>query len=78
MATPDDLTEFSEVQKGSRAHSVVPWSDMSRGVMSELHGPDDVAEELGITPALSGVKPEDEGIFVPIHRRWMQLMGLEG
>ncbi|WP_337998573.1 SRPBCC family protein [Pseudoxanthomonas spadix] len=78
MATPDDLTEFSEVQKGSRAHDVVRWSDMSRGMSHEILGPDDLAKELGISPASSGAKIEDEGIFLAQHARWLELMGLEG
>lgn len=78
MATPDDLTEFSEVQKGSRAHDVVRWSDMSRGMSHEISGPDDLAKELGISPASSGAKIEDEGIFLAQHARWLELMGLEG
>lgn len=78
MATPDDLTEFSEVQKGCRAHSVARWSDMSRGMAQEIKGPDDLAKELGISPASSGAKIEDEGIFLAQHIRWLELMGLKG
>ncbi|MBV2133339.1 Rieske 2Fe-2S domain-containing protein [Pseudomonas sp. MAP12] len=78
MATPDDLTEFSEVQKGCRAHSVARWSDMSRGMTQEIKGPDDLANELGISPASSGSKIEDEGIFLAQHLRWLELMGFKG
>jgi benzoate/toluate 1,2-dioxygenase alpha subunit len=78
MATPDDLTEFRECQRGALAHSVLPWSDMSRGAAHEIVGPDDLAKELGITPAHSGARVEDEGIFVAQHKRWLELMGLGG
>jgi len=78
MATPDDLTEFSETQKGCGAHHVVRWSDMSRGMAHEISGPDDLAKELGISPTVSGAKIEDEGIFVAQHLRWLELMGLKG
>ncbi|PRF65886.1 benzoate 1,2-dioxygenase large subunit [Burkholderia multivorans] len=56
MATPDDLTEFNETQKGCSSHSVVRWSDMSRGMSHELSGPDDLATGLGIHPRSSGTK----------------------
>jgi benzoate/toluate 1,2-dioxygenase alpha subunit len=74
MATSDDLTEFNETQKGCNNHSVIRWSDMSRGMAHELAGPDDLASGLGITPASSGVKASDEGIFVAQHQRWAELM----
>ncbi|HEY8710139.1 MAG TPA: aromatic ring-hydroxylating dioxygenase subunit alpha [Burkholderiaceae bacterium] len=74
MATPDDLTEFNETQKGCRSHGIVRWSDMSRGAAHEIHGPDDVATGLGITPGSSGAKVSDEGIFLAQHQRWAQLM----
>jgi len=78
MATPDDLSEFSETQIGCNAHRAMRWSDMSRGMAHELEGPDDLAKELGINPAHSGAKIEDEGIFVAQHKRWLELMGLKG
>lgn len=74
MATPDDLTEFNETQKGCRSHSIVRWSDMSRGAAHEIAGADDVATELGIAPGSSGAKVSDEGIFLAQHERWAQLM----
>ncbi|WP_202944874.1 hypothetical protein [Pseudoxanthomonas spadix] len=35
----------------------------------EILGPDDLAKELGISPASSGAKIEDEGIFLAQHAR---------
>ena len=74
MATPDDLTEFEEAQKGCEHHRIMPFSEMSRGAAHEIHGPDEMAQELGITPPLSSVKFEDEGILYAQHLRWAQLM----
>jgi benzoate/toluate 1,2-dioxygenase alpha subunit len=74
MATPDDLTEFNESQVGCGQHSVVRWSDMSRGQAHEIQGQDDLAQELGIQPGSSGFKASDEGIFIAQHARWAQLM----
>ncbi len=78
MATPDDLTEFREAQRGCEAHSTVRWSEMSRGSAHEIIGPDDLATELGISPGSSGAKIEDEGIFVAQHQRWLDLMNMGG
>ena len=74
MATSDDLTEFNESQKGCNNHSVMRWSDMSRGAAHEVPGPDDLATGLGIAPGSSGVKAADEGIFIAQHQRWAELM----
>ncbi len=74
MATPDDLTEFNETQKGCNHYSVVRWSDMSRGQVHEVPGADDLAVGLGITPGSSGAKASDEGIFIAQHGRWAELM----
>ncbi|MFY9513806.1 MAG: aromatic ring-hydroxylating dioxygenase subunit alpha [Rubrivivax sp.] len=74
MATPDDLTEFNETQKGCRSHSIVRWSDMSRGATHEVAGADEVATALGIAPTSSGAKVSDEGIFLAQHVRWAELM----
>lgn len=77
MATPDDLTEFNETQKGCRSHGIVRWSDMSRGAVHEVAGPDDVAAALGIAPASSGARVSDEGIFLAQHERWAELMRVD-
>lgn len=74
MATPDDLTEFGESQRGCENHSVIRWSEMSRGAAHEVDGADERAHALGIMPGSSGAKLEDEGIFLAQHRRWAELM----
>lgn len=74
MATPDDLTEFCEAQRGSTAHAAIRCSDMSRGAAHEIEGADEFARGLGISPRSSGAKIEDEGILVAQHKRWLELM----
>ncbi len=74
MATPDDLTEFEEAQKGCEHANIVPLSEMSRGSAHELHGGDAMADALGIRPALSSIKFEDEGILYSQHMHWRKLM----
>jgi benzoate/toluate 1,2-dioxygenase subunit alpha len=75
MATPDDLTEFEESHNGCRHTSVIRWSEMSRGAAHEIVGADDRARALGIKPSSSGVRIDDEGVFLAQHRRWAELMG---
>ena len=74
MATPDDLTEFEECHRGSSNHSVVRWSEMSRGAAHEVDGADVDATSIGLKPLSSGQRIEDEGVFVAQHRRWAELM----
>jgi len=78
MATPDDLTEFNASQQGCAAIELGAWSDLSRGAAHEIAGPDEEARTLGIAPATSGSAVADEGIFIGQHRRWAELMGLQG
>jgi len=74
MATPDDLNEFNETQKGFGGYGPQRWSDFSRGAAHEISGPDELAKELGIHPRSSGTDSTDEGIFVAQHQRWEELM----
>ncbi|WP_306132043.1 Rieske 2Fe-2S domain-containing protein [Roseivivax marinus] len=74
MATPDDTEEFRATQRGYAAAAVAPWNDLNRGATHWIDGPDDTAEELGITPRMSGPKQEDEGLFVVQHGHWAERM----
>ena len=74
MATPDDLSEFNASHLGYKNHRIVRWSDVSRGAAHEIDGPDERAIALGLKPLRSGVKLEDEGIVLPQHSRWVELM----
>src|SRR6476620_3399579 len=73
MATPDDLEEFRSCQKTFRATNA-PWNDMSRGAEHWLDGPDPVAQALGLDPISTGVKTEDEGLYITQHSYWQREM----
>jgi benzoate/toluate 1,2-dioxygenase alpha subunit len=78
MATPDDLEEFRSCQKTYLA-TAAPWNDMSRGAEHWIEGPDDDAKTLGLDPVSSGVRTEDEGLFIVQHGYWKKALkrGLE-
>tara|TARA_R110002072_G_scaffold279949_1_gene442234 strand:- start:2732 stop:4090 length:1359 start_codon:yes stop_codon:yes gene_type:complete len=69
MATPDDLEQFSSSQIGFYA-SEAPYSDLSRGAKHWVDGQDEEAKNIDLFPLLSGVKSEDEGLFVMQHEYW--------
>ncbi len=73
MATPDDLEEFRSCQLGFLG-TAAQWNDMSRGAEHWIEGPDEAAKEIGLNPIMSGVKPEDEGLFVVQHQYWLDQM----
>jgi benzoate/toluate 1,2-dioxygenase alpha subunit len=73
MATPDDLEEFRRCQMsylGRAAH----WNDLSRGAKHWIHGPDTAAEAIGVSPLRSGLRIEDEGLFIVQHKYWQDAM----
>jgi len=73
MATPDDLEEFRSCQLGYQG-SHAGWNDMSRGAKHWVEGADESAREIALEPRLSGVRTEDEGLFVLQHQYWLQTM----
>ena len=73
MATPDDLEEFRSCQKTYLA-TAAPWNDMSRGAEHWIEGPDDDAKTLGLDPVSSGVRTEDEGLFIVQHGYWKKAL----
>ncbi|MCY1456689.1 2-halobenzoate 1,2-dioxygenase large subunit [compost metagenome] len=73
MATPDDLEEFRSCQMGYQG-STTAWNDMSRGAEHWIEGADAAAEEIDLKPLLSGVRTEDEGLFVLQHKYWQETM----
>lgn len=73
MATPDDLEEFRACQEGFNGSYFV-WNDMSRGAEHWVDGPDAEADKIGLKPILSGVKTEDEGLYVAQHTYWLEQM----
>jgi benzoate/toluate 1,2-dioxygenase alpha subunit len=72
MATPDDLEEFRSCQTGYGAGR--GWNDMSRGATHWVEGADAAAEEIDLKPLLSGMRTEDEGLFVLQHKYWQETM----
>ena len=73
MATPDDLEEFRACQEGYAARSV-RWNEMNRGATHWIKGPDEAADKIGLKPEISGVKTEDEGLYVAQHQYWLEQM----
>jgi benzoate/toluate 1,2-dioxygenase alpha subunit len=73
MATPDDLEEFRACQEGYYA-SNVEWNDMTRGSMHWVDGADEAAKSINMKPLMSGVKTEDEGLYVIQHQYWAKEM----
>ena len=73
MATPDDLEEFRACQEGFEA-GYFEWNDMSRGAEHWVEGPDAEADKINLKPILSGVKTEDEGLYVAQHTYWLEQM----
>jgi benzoate/toluate 1,2-dioxygenase alpha subunit len=47
---------------------------MSRGAMHWVEGADPAAREIDLHPLLSGVRTEDEGLFVLQHKYWQDTM----
>ncbi|HGF8722030.1 Rieske 2Fe-2S domain-containing protein [Klebsiella pneumoniae] len=73
MGTPDDLEEFSACQRGFLGENL-PWSDLSRGALRWVDGADEHAQHAGFSPRLSGVKSEDEALYIAHHHHWQTLM----
>ncbi|GAB4360580.1 MAG: benzoate 1,2-dioxygenase large subunit [Immundisolibacter sp.] len=73
MATPDDLSEFSQRQLGCNGRAQ-RWSDFSRGLARGERGSGQLARELGLTLNDCGSGMEDEGAAMVLHRRWLALM----
>jgi benzoate/toluate 1,2-dioxygenase alpha subunit len=47
---------------------------MCRGATHWIQGADTAAEAIGMKPLMSGVRTEDEGLFVLQHKYWQQTM----
>jgi benzoate/toluate 1,2-dioxygenase alpha subunit len=73
MGTPDDLEEFRSCQESYLAKAM-PWNDVSRGAEHWVYGPDEHATEMGINPKLSGIRTEDEGLFLMQHQYWAETL----
>lgn len=69
MGTPDDLEEFRSCQVAYKS-TELKHNDMSRGAKHWIYGADKKAESMGINPLVSGIKSEDEGLFITQHEFW--------
>jgi len=83
MATPDDTVVYEDIQAGMAAKQS-PWlQGYMRGIGKLKRGPDDVADVLGIKPALSmkGIfENQAETPYHPLYREWSRLLeaGMNG
>ncbi|WP_292009076.1 Rieske 2Fe-2S domain-containing protein [Chryseobacterium sp.] len=73
MGTPDDAEEFRSCQIAYES-TALKHNDMSRGAAHWIYGQDEQAKTMGIHPLLSGIKSEDEGLFVTQHEYWQHAM----
>jgi benzoate/toluate 1,2-dioxygenase subunit alpha len=69
MATPDDLEEFRACQQAYMGKAM-RWNDLSRGAKHWIEGADEGAQAIDLHPLRSGVKVEDEGLFLVQHGYW--------
>ena len=47
---------------------------MSRGAKHWIEGADGAARDIDLQPRMSGVRAEDESLFVVQHRHWLATM----
>ena len=71
MGTPDDLEEFRSCQVAYKS-TELKHNDMSRGAKHWIYGADEQAKNMGIKPLVSGIKSEDEGLFITQHEFWKE------
>ena len=69
MGTPDDLEEFRSCQITYQS-TELKYNDMSRGANHWIYGQDEQAKAMNIHPVISGIKSEDEGLFITQHEYW--------
>jgi benzoate/toluate 1,2-dioxygenase alpha subunit len=50
------------------------WNDLSRGAAHWIEGADEAAESIGLQPLMSGLRTEDEGLFVVQHKYWQEAL----
>jgi benzoate/toluate 1,2-dioxygenase alpha subunit len=77
LATPDDLKVYEQCQDGYRAWSVSDLQGYHRGMTKVREGPDEYADQLGISPATSVTgkfEIQDETVFHAGYREWLRLM----
>jgi benzoate/toluate 1,2-dioxygenase alpha subunit len=50
------------------------WNDLSRGAAHWIQGADEAANSIGLKPLMSGLRTEDEGLFVVQHEYWQEAL----
>ena len=71
LAVPDDVRAMEGVQAGSEAlHD--GWNDLALGHKTLIDGPDEAADELGVTPVNSNPGREVETPFFAFWREWVE------
>jgi benzoate/toluate 1,2-dioxygenase alpha subunit len=74
LATPDDLMEFEQCQRGFEGREVQWQQGYDRGMASMIEGGDALAEELGIKPYSSGPDATHETLYHGQYRQWERMM----
>lgn len=77
LATPDDIANYEDCQRGFGARPVQWQQGHSRGATLARAGANEAARELGIAPLASVVgsfKLGDETVMQPTYRYWLSLM----
>ena len=64
-----NTTRFGYLSKSSKNDG-----DLSRGALRWVDGADEHAQHAGFSPRLSGVKSEDEALYIAHHHHWQTLM----
>ncbi|HAC35370.1 MAG TPA: benzoate 1,2-dioxygenase large subunit [Gammaproteobacteria bacterium] len=75
MATPDDLSEFEACQVGFTGYQVEWQQGYDRGLERIVHGPDEMAQTIGLQPIASGPDIMDEILYHGQYRQWHKLVG---
>jgi len=74
MATPDDLMEFEQCQRGYEGREVKWQQGYDRGMADMIDGGDELADELGIKPYSSGPDATHETLYHGQYRQWEKMM----
>ena len=74
LATPDDLMEFEQCQRGYEGREVKWQQGYDRGMADLIDGPDELAVELGLKPYSSGPDATHETLYHGQYRQWNKMM----
>ena len=73
MATPDDLTEFNNCQ-AAYGRGSGRFNDLSRGATRWVDGAGKFGAGLNVDAGMSSTSVMDEGLYVAMHKEWIQRM----